>query len=380
MSAQFDLPAFDFPAFRRHPLIRSPHAQTILGVYWPSGHFPYVARTHILHLGDGDRLVLHDDCPGGTVAGETPLRGYAAYERRLLSTAPKEPPTSANKTSANKNVWQPGDPVVLLLHGLGGSHRSTYCVRTAQYLNEMGVRVFRLDHRGCGAGYSLALQPGHAGRSADVAAAIHGIRKLCPGSPLVVVGYSLSGNMLLKMAGEMGDEIPADLDSIVAVAPPIDLARCCETLTRGWGKIYDRSFVGGLTKQLASRHRSIPRAYAPLDPPAKTLIDFDDRYTARVSGFENGADYYARSSAMHFVKDIRLPAWVISASDDPLVPPGVIEGAPWPGHVRVTITSGGGHLGFIGRGGIDPTRRWLDWRVVDWVRARVALRNGPAST
>jgi predicted alpha/beta-fold hydrolase len=375
VSVHSDLPAFDFPAFQRHPLIRSPHAQTILGVYWPTGHFPYVARTHILQLGDGDRLVLHDDCPGGVATPDAPLRGYAAVERRMTA-APKEQPSHGT----GKNSWQPGDPVVLLLHGLGGSHRSTYCVRTARYLNEIGVRVFRLDHRGCGAGYALAIQPGHAGRSADIAAAIHGIRKMCPGSPIITVGYSLSGNMLLKMAGEMGDDFPADLDSIVAVAPPIDLARCCQTLIRGWGKIYDRSFVGGLTKQLASRHRTIPRAYAPLDPPAKTLIDFDDRYTARVSGFESGADYYARSSAMHFVNSIRLPTWVISASDDPLIPPDVIAGAPWPDQVRVTITGGGGHLGFIGRGGIDPTRRWLDWRVVDWVRARMAKRNALEST
>lgn len=369
MSLNVDLPAFEFPAFQRHPLIRSPHAQTILGVYWPSGHFPYVARTHTLQLGDGDRLVLHDDCPGGTTTPDAPLRGYASLERQLLADSEEL------QATAQKAGWQPGDPVVLLLHGLGGSHRSTYCVRTTRYLNEIGVRVFRLDHRGCGAGYALALQPGHAGRSADVAAAIHGIRKMCPGSPIVVVGYSLSGNMLLKMAGEMGDDFPADLDSIVAVAPPIDLQRCCETLARGWGRIYDRSFVHGLTKQLASRHRTIPRAHAPLEPPAKTLIDFDDRYTARVSGFENGADYYTRSSAMHFVNGIRLPAWVISASDDPLIPTSVIEKASWPDHVRVTITNGGGHLGFIGRGGIDPTRRWLDWRVVDWVRARFSKRD-----
>lgn len=362
--------AFDFPAFRCHPLLRSPHAQTILGAYWPAGNFPHRAAAHILELGDGDRLVLHDDCPGGPPHKPTrPLRGYAALEQRLTN-GESSTVQHADESSNTDAGWKPGDPVVLLLHGLGGSHRSGYCVRTARYLADIGARVFRIDHRGCGAGYALALQPGHAGRSDDVAAAIHGIRKLCPGSPIVVVGYSLSGNMLLKMAGEMGDALPAGLDSIVAVAPPIDLARCCETLARGWGRIYDRSFVRELTSQLRRRHQSIPRAYAPLVPPAKTLVEFDDRYTSRVSGFQNGGDYYERSSAMHVVKDIRVPTWVVTSSDDPLIPREVIESAPWPTNVQVTITEGGGHLGFIGRGGLDPTRRWLDWRVVDWVRWR----------
>ncbi|OYV87501.1 MAG: hypothetical protein B7Z73_10010 [Planctomycetia bacterium 21-64-5] len=144
-----------------------------------NGHAVTTARLH-----DGDQIVLHDDCPEG---------------------------------------WQPGDRVALLIHGLAGCHQSIYMLRIAARLEELGVRAFRMDLRGCGAGVGLARLPYHAGRSEDAAAALETIARLCPASPVALVGFSMGGNIALKLLGELGEERCGHLDRAVAVCPPFDL-------------------------------------------------------------------------------------------------------------------------------------------------------------
>src|SRR6185503_5250573 len=152
-------PTFPRVDFRPHALLRNPHAQTCFTAFWPGALPLYRAQQHVILTTHEDQFVLHDDKPA---------------------------------------VWREGDRAVLLIHGLGGCHRSAYVVRMAEKLTARGVRTFRMDMRGCGVGERLAKQPGHAGRSEDVAAAVEFLRKTCPGSKLVAVGFSLGGNLLLK--------------------------------------------------------------------------------------------------------------------------------------------------------------------------------------
>jgi predicted alpha/beta-fold hydrolase len=303
----------------------------LAGAYLPSGGYQYRARRHRVKLDDGDALVLHDDCPIG---------------------------------------WRNGDRAALLIHGLGGCHESGYMQRIAHKLAACGVRAFRLDLRGCGAGVALARMPYHSGRSDDAAAAIRAIERLAPDSPLALVGFSLGGNITLKLAGELAGRRCGNLDRAMAVCPPVDLSACSRHICQPRNRIYDRYFVGLLLAQREARRRHVRNAPAGrFSSPPRTLWEFDNGYTAVVSGFGTADDYYAQASSLPLLARIQLPTLILSARDDPLIPPDALERASLPPTVRLHMTDAGGHLGFVGRGRVDPDRRWMDWRVVDWVLA-----------
>jgi predicted alpha/beta-fold hydrolase len=320
-----------FPPFRPHALLRGAHAQTLAGVYLPSRVPEYRAAHHEVPLADGDRVVLHDDCPRG---------------------------------------WGPGDRVALLIHGLAGCYESGYMQRIAHKLAQRGVRAVRMDLRGCGAGVRLARLPYHSGRSEDAAAALETLERLAPRSPVTLVGFSLGGNIALKLAGELGDQRCGGLDSVIAVCPPVDLAACSRQIQKRPNQFYDRYFVRLLRQQVAGRARLVPDA-AVLERGARprTLWEFDNVYTSVVCGFGTADGYYAQASSLPLLSRIRLPAVVLASRDDPLIPPDALQNARLPAAVRLHLTEHGGHLGFVGRAGVDPDRRWMDWRVVDWVLA-----------
>ena len=319
--------AGDRNTFRPHPLLRGGHAQTLAGVYLPGERFTYRARQHLVTLADGDRIVLHDDCPIG---------------------------------------WQMGHRVALLIHGLSGCHCSGYMVRVATRLEREGVRVFRMDLRGCGAGVGLARQPYHSGRSEDAAAALEKIAELCPGSPAALIGFSLGGNIALKLLGELGDAHCGHLDTAVAICPPFDLLPAVEQLHRYQNRLYELYFVRRLVGQVHERQRAMPDLPAvEMRRMPRSLFEFDDVFTAPVCGFERAVNYYRQASAIRVCDGIRLPVLVIAAQDDPLVPVAPLERLRDRPGVELEITRHGGHLGFVGWR--EGNRRWLDSRIVDWV-------------
>lgn len=323
----------EFPPFSPHPLFRGGHLQTLAGLYLPWRKPIYRAQQHRITLDDGDILVLHDDRPP---------------------------------------QWNEGDRCVLLMHGLAGCHQSPYMVRIAEKLHELGIRAFRLDLRGCGAGAQLACQPYHAGRSDDALAALQFAAQLTPGSRLGMVGFSLSGNILLKLLGERAGDLPAALDRAMAVNPPIDLQACVQRLRFRQNRAYDRHFVKLLLRQVTSRPNGHPQApTAQFVKPPRTLFEFDDLFTAPVGGFGDAATYYARCSSRQFLEHIQVPTLILSSRDDPLVAAEIFETQRLGGPLTVHLAESGGHLGYIGRGGHDPDRRWMDWRVLEWMTARL---------
>ena len=331
-----------FPPFRPHPLLRGGHAQTVAGIFLPGGRYRYRARRHRVLLDDGDQIVLHDDCPPN---------------------------------------WRPGDRVALLVHGLAGCHESRYMQRIAHKLAERGVRAFRMDLRGCGAGLELSRLPYHSGRSDDAAAAIRALARIAPNSPVTLIGFSMGGNITLKLAGELADSPCGNLDSTMAVCPPVDLAACSRQISKRSNRLYDRFFVRLLMRQASEHRRRLPDAPTlNFTRSPRSLWEFDNGYTAIVWGFGTADNYYSQAASLPLLAEIRLPTLILSARDDPMIPSDTLENASLPPAVRLHMSDRGGHLGFVGRRGVDADRRWMDWRVVDWVLATSRRASPPGVT
>lgn len=320
---------WDAPAFVPARGLANPHLQTVLAVYWRGFHRPYQANHHLVTLADGDQVVVHDDVP---------------------------------------QAWQPADGAVLLVHGLSGCHQSAYMCRLADKFTDRGVRVFRLDLRGCGAGAHLARRPYCSGCTEDVRAVLALIARVAPGAPVSLLGFSMGGNIALKLAGEAPDDLPPNLAKLLAVCPPVDLNACVAELDRRSNRPYDAHFIRSLWKQIHTRRKLVPDAMVP---PGETrperLFILDDIYTAPAWGYTGARDYYTRCSSGPLVEHIPLPTLILASDDDPFIPAGLFYKLRRPEHVELHITRGGGHMGFIGRTGLDPDRRWMDWRVIEWV-------------
>ena len=325
---EVSLEELQIPDFQPRRFLRSGHLQTLATVFLHSNHIPYCARQHRIPLDDGDQFVLHDDCPSD---------------------------------------WQPHQRVVLLIHGLTGCYLSSYMVRISCKLAHLGLRVFRFDMRGCGAGEQLARSSYHAGSSADLAAAVSFISRVCPQAQVLAAGFSLGGNVLLKFLGEHRHREVEYVSRAMAINPPLNLIDCEKTMSRTAFGIYSRYFAHRLHRQLLARQAahggfSLPDGYRR----PRSLREFDERYTAPAAGFDNADHYYRSSSSDQFVPHIKTPTQIVAARDDPLIPIDNLLSLNLPTSVTRYVTDHGGHLAFVGRGRDDSDRYWVDWRVVDW--------------
>ncbi len=340
--AQLPRLSADFPPFVHARWLRGGHLQTLAGVFWPNRGFEYRATQFRVTLDDGDELVMHDDCPAS---------------------------------------WRTGDRTVLLIHGLTGTHQSHYMKRVAHKLGERGIRAFRLDLRGCGAGHGLARWPYHCGRSEDARASLLEIARLCPQSPTTIVGFSLGGNITIKLLGELSGQDCGGLDSAIAICPPIDLARCSENLSRFPNGIYNKHFVNHLVAQVHSTRKLRPDLpFEKFSKIPKQITEFDNVYTAPMGGYGDVQTYYREASGNRFLHRVRHPLLVIAPHDDPMIPSNFYHGAelsPW---VNLVHSAGGGHLGFIARRGIDPDQRWMDWRILEWIAGWEKLQQEARNT
>jgi predicted alpha/beta-fold hydrolase len=256
---------------------------------------------------------------------------------------------------------------VVLIHGLEGSSESGYARSMAFASLERGFAVHRFNMRGCGGTEALAVMSYHAGQTSDLLHVVRERRRLS-GAPVYVVGYSLGANVALKLAGELGEEARGLLAGVAAVSAPIDLAACAEALNRPANRVYQNRFLDRLKERIRRKHLLSPEVYS-LEPLARvnSIVDFDDCYTAPLFGFGTAANYFATQSSNQFLERIRIPALLVIAKDDPMVPFRVY-GHPAFGRnplLRLLPVEHGGHLGFISR---TQPRFWLDHALLDWMQ------------
>ena len=306
--------------------LNCPHRQTILAALFGGKVALPNSNQLTVDLPDGDQLYIYDD------------------------SAP-----AAAKSAA---------PPVLLVHGLGGSHQSSYMIRIANRLRRRSRNIFRMDMRGCGNGISIARKTAHAGASDDLAQTALCIQKLTGKPAIQIVAFSLSGNILLKLLTELNAYPELQITNAIAICPPIDLAYSSQMITDKYLGFYDYQFIRSLKKDLLQRRQHHPDCpWGQLSPFPKTLFEFDNRFTAPLNGFLDAADYYQKSSSKDRLNEITVPTIVLVANDDPVVPAEIFDDAQISESTTLIRTDFGGHLGFLAREG----KRWMDDQLMYWL-------------
>jgi uncharacterized protein len=314
------------------PIIRNPHLLTIAANYWPrkidEEPFPAIRREY--RIEDGITVLALEHQPGGMPRGQ-----------------------------------------VVLLHGLEGSADAGYILSFAQAALTRGFGVHRLNMRSCGGTEELCETMYHSGLTGDTRVVLQRIRQRNIG-PLFLLGFSLGGNVALKLAGELGE---TDLiTGVCAVSTPIDLAACVRCIDKRCNLLYARRFLDRLKDRVRRISKLVPARYNPagLDD-VKTIREFDDRFTAPLFGFGTAANYYATQSSLGYLNAIRVPALLISAKDDPLVPFELYKHPVFRSNPALTLVAPehGGHLGFLAR---HKPRFWLDGLILNWMQRLVTSK------
>lgn len=243
-------------------------------------------------------------------------------------------------------------PTIVLLHGLEGSSLAHYICGISDKAWAYGWNVVRLNQRNCGNTEHLSRGLYHSGLTHDPLFVMRELIERDGIAAVVIAGYSLGGNLALKLAGELGDTAPAALKAVCTVSPTLDLARCVDALERRTNFIYQWNFVRNLKARMRRKAAAFPGAFS-LDAlrGVWTVREFDEAYTAPHHGFRDAADYYARTSALRVIDRIRIPALIIAAEDDPFVPTAPLRAPQVTGNPRITVvmTSHGGHCAYLER-------------------------------
>lgn len=258
-------------------------------------------------------------------------------------------------------------PTVLLLHGLEGTSRSHYVTGTLQHAVARGWDANLLLFRTCGGEMNRQPRSYHSGETSDLDLVVQHLWTERPRSPLVLVGVSLGGNVLLKWLGERGPQLTGRVTAATAISVPFDLAASSRHIDASAGGLYRRRFLRSLRHKALQKLERFPNlADIEAVRRADSLWAFDDAYTSVVHGFRDAADYYKQSSSIHFLPAIRVPTLLLNAIDDPFHPPEVLD------RVRAIAASTpplipefvpvGGHVGFVeGR---------VPWRVGSYCERR----------
>jgi uncharacterized protein len=261
-------------------------------------------------------------------------------------------------------------PTVLALHGLNGSSEAHYMKGLAAKAFARGMNVVRLNQRNCGDTEHLSAGLFHSGLTADAAHVVNELGRVDGLPAIAVAGYSLGGNLALKLAGEYGAHAPKTLACVAAVSPIIEIEECVRALEQPANFLYQWNFVKDLKRRMKRKERFWPGLF-DLSRLAriKTVRQFDAAFTAPYFGFESAEDYYHRASSMRVIDRIRVPALVITAEDDPFVPSQPFRDPKVTGnrHIDLRICAHGGHCGFVGAASADDDGYWAERQIVEFV-------------
>lgn len=301
-----------------------------------------------------------------TVCGAPP--DLPGGERLLLRLADGDRLAARLDRPANRSAR----PLIVVVHGLTGSEASGYVVASTRYLAAQGWPVLRLNLRGALPSRSTAAGQYHAGRTEDLAEALRDLPADLARHGIVLLGYSLGGNLVLKFMGEGGQGLP--VLAAIAVSAPIDLSAACAQMMTRRNVLYHRSMLDAMKREALAAGAGVSTAERATIAAVRNVYEFDDRFIAPHFGYRDAGEYYESNAAKHFLAGIRRPTLVLHALDDPWIPGACYTAIDWPRLPRIetVLTLRGGHLGFHGRGSRVP---WHD-RMTAWWLAR-KFRIGP---
>ena len=269
--------------------------------------------------------------------------------------------------------WQPRrweHPTLIVLHGLESSSDAHYVRGLADKAFAAGFNAVRLNQRNCGATEHLSDSLYHSGLTGDSIAVMRELMEVDGIDAFAIAGYSLGGNLALKLAGDFGARPPKELRAVCAVSPTMDLAVCVDALEERENAIYQWHFVRNLKRRMRRKAAAWPGKWK-LDalPGIRSIRQFDDAYTAPHHGFRDSADYYERASAVRVIEKISVPTLIITAADDPFVPPGPFK-EPVVGrnrNIRLKLTAHGGHCGFVEESSANYDGYWAEREIVNFL-------------
>ena len=252
------------------------------------------------------------------------------------------------------------DPLILLIHGLTGCEDSIYMKESALFHLRRGRRVLRLNLRGAGSSRHVANGYYHAGCAGDIRDVLDGLDSASVERGLVLVGFSLGGNILLNFAGQLATHYP--VAGIATVSAPIEPLEACTRMMEPRNAVYHRFLLKRMKQDVLSSHTLSTGERKDIER-AQSIFDFDDRWVAPQNGFHDARDYYERTAGAQWVRSISVPALLLHASNDPWIPVRPYLSLKKLGlpNVAIVIPRSGGHVGFHERGHAET---WHD-RMID---------------
>lgn len=322
-------PQFSAPPFEPHPLFKNPHLATVAAAYWPrnSSCLPAAA----------DRLFEVE--PG------TKLLAKCHWQEKVRR-----------------------HPTLVLIHGFQGSSDSPYMLGTAEKAFQAGFNVLRMNQRNCGGTEHLTPTLHNSGLSKDYRAVLEELVEKDALPELFFVGYSVGGNLVVKMTGELSSNAPTELRGVCAVSPCLDLASCSTGSGEPRNFLYERYFLRCTKSTLEKKAKLFPGRYCVESLPAvRTLHEWHETMLAPAWGYRDAAEYYQHESALGVVGQIRVPTLIVTAQDDPFIPfesfrnPAVVQNR----FITLVAPESGGHCAFISRNG-GSERFWAESLVVQF--------------
>ena len=274
--------------------------------------------------------------------------------------------------------WQPAEVrserlTMVIVHGLEGSSSSPYVLGNAARALTAGCNVIRMNMRSCGAGEQLSPSIYHAGRSEDVAMVMAELARTHLIRSFALVGYSMGGNLVLKLAGELGSALPPYLKAVVGVSPLMDLVASSAALHEPQNRLYEKRFLGDLLRRFRHKVDLYPGLYSADGlNTIRTMRQFDEQVVARYGGFADADDYYHSAASSNRAQDIAVPTLILQALDDPFIRLTPDTRAKLLANPRVVLleTRHGGHCAFLSLDSGDAGY-WAEKTLLDFLLATV---------
>lgn len=318
--------------FEPHPRFKSGNAQTLAAFFWPR------------------RFRLRRLPPDG---------------ERLFETEPNVKVLSHCRWQTDRRKHS----TIVIWHGMEGSTRSVYMIATAEKAFRAGFNVVRVNFRNCGGTEHLTPTLYHGGLSEDLRAVVKELIEKDGLDRIFLLGFSLGGNMVLKLVGEYGEDAPSEVIAAGVVSPSVDLEASAESILSRENWLYQKQFLFSLKSRIRLKQKLFPDRYDVSElPRIRTIRDFDEAFVATAAGFKNADDYYYHASSLRVIANIRIPTLIIHAEDDPFIPfeplrdPVFAENP----YILMMVTERGGHVAFISSTTANEDRFWAENRMVEF--------------